>query len=79
MKTDCIFFEAKCSSLPDYRVCNRTSALYIAGKEDDEMCQQCRLWDSYIPSSATEYQKEKAITWQDMELTVQPDYNEYFN
>ena len=42
------------------------------------MCQQCRLWDAYIPKSASDEEKEKAIKWQNMSYNEQPDYHEYF-
>lgn len=79
MKTDCIFFVDTWAEDPHYHVCNHNRSLYEIGKEDNTMCQYCRLWDAYIPQSASEQEKEKAIRWQNMPLGKQPDYHKYFN
>ena len=42
------------------------------------MCKYCRLWDSYIPDSASESEKNKAIEWQNKDYDNQEDYEEYF-
>lgn len=52
MKTDCIFYVASYDL--KFRCCKRTGMLYVKGEEDNTMCEGCRLWDNYIPQSATE-------------------------
>lgn len=42
------------------------------------MCENCKLWDAYIPITASEIEKEKAINWQNKPLSEQEDYEEYF-
>lgn len=78
MKEDCIYFEETYEQSPEFRHCACMSKLFVKGKEDRTMCETCRLWDNYIPQSATDAEKEKAIKWQNMPLAEQPDYYDYF-
>lgn len=78
MKPDCIFFEETYEEIPKYRHCKHTKGLFLKGKEDSEMCKNCRLWDAYIPESASKEERDKAIAWQNMSYADQPDYDEYF-
>lgn len=78
MKPDCIFFEETYKDDPRFRHCTCSCTLYLKGEEDNTMCNRCRLWDNYIPKSATEWGKEKAIKWQNMPSEEQPDYYDYF-
>ena len=43
------------------------------------MCKNCRLWDSYIPNTASGTEKKKAIEWQNKPYSMQEDYEEYFS
>lgn len=79
MKEDCIFYEETYVPNPKFRHCKRECLLYVKGEEDNTMCEGCRLWDNYIPQSATEEEKIKAIKWQNMPLEEQPDYHDYFD
>jgi hypothetical protein len=45
---------------------------------DKSGCELCRLWDAYIPKSASAAEKEKAKYWQSLPTNEQPDYDEYF-
>ena len=78
MLPDCIYFEETYEEIPKFRHCKHSRSLFENGKEDDKMCQHCRLWDAYIPQSATEEEREKAIRWQNMSYKDQPDYHLYF-
>ena len=78
MKNDCIYFQIKDKDLPQYHVCIRSGILYHNEKEANIMCENCRLWDAYIPNTASEIEKEKAIHWQNKQLFEQEDYEEYF-
>lgn len=78
MKTDCIFFEDTYEEIPHFRHCINNKTLYTKGVEDDVMCGNCRLWDSYIPESASDDEKATAIEWQEMAYAEQPDYEDYF-
>lgn len=75
MKQDCIFFKEHDEDLPEYHVCKYRGALM---KPTDKDCDLCRLWDAYIPESASEFEKEKALTWLNMPFNEQPDYEDYF-
>ena len=77
-RADCIYYEDTYKTIPKYHHCKRSKTLYEKGKDDDIMCQFCRLWDSYIPQSASSEEKEKAIRWQNMSYDEQPDYNLFF-
>lgn len=79
MNTDCIYHVDKWEDNPRYHVCKYSGTLYESGVEDNTMCQHCRLWDSYIPQTASDAQKENAIKWQNMPADEQPSYEEYFN
>lgn len=68
MYTDCIFFEETYEELPQYRHCIHSKSLFKKGDEDHKMCQFCRLWDAYIPKTATEEEKETAIAWQNCRM-----------
>lgn len=78
MKEDCIFYEETYEPIPEFRHCTCMGKLFVKGEEDSTMCGFCRLWDNYIPQSASDSQKEKAIKWQNMPLAEQPDYDDYF-
>ena len=80
MYTDCIHFQETYEEIPKYRCCTRSGSLYRKGDEDDIMCQHCRLWDAYIPKSATDAEKEKALMWDNMSLDEQLEnpYENYF-
>jgi len=78
MLIDCIFFEETYEELPWYRHCTHSRSLFKKGEEDNIMCHNCRLWDAYIPTTATQAQVDKAKEWQNMSLNEQPDYHEYF-
>lgn len=73
---DCLFFEERERDTGLHH-CKRSSRL--CSDEENDLCTQCRLWDSYIPRNSTEAQIEKAVEWQNMSLDEQPDYEEYFN
>lgn len=79
MYTDCIFFEETYEELPQYRHCTHSKSLFKKGDEDHKMCQFCRLWDAYVPKTATEEEKATAIAWQDMPYGEQPDYRDFFS
>jgi hypothetical protein len=81
MIRDCIYFKEHedGSELEKYNECTRECSLFLKGKEDEEMCCCCRLWDSYIPKDSTPEQIEKAQKWQNMGYDEQPDYDEYFD
>lgn len=76
VKTDCIFYVASYDL--KFRCCKCSGTLYVKGEDDNTMCKGCRLWDNYIPQSATEEEKIKALRWQSMSLMDQPDYYDYF-
>lgn len=76
MNKDCIYFQVRDTDLPQYHVCRRSGTLYHSEKDSDLMCRNCRLWDAYIPITASERQKEKAIAWQNKPLLEQKDYEE---
>lgn len=78
MKEDCIYFEETYGPSPEFRHCTCMDKLFVKGEEDRTMCETCRLWDNYIPCSATDAEKEKAIKWQNMPLMDQPHYYDYF-
>lgn len=80
MNTDCIHFEEVHWQNPEFRCCSYSGGLYKIGVDDNTMCQHCRLWDAYIPQSATTAEKEKAFEWQQMSLEEQlaNPYEEYF-
>ena len=78
MLTDCIFFEETYKELPQYRHCTHSRSLFKKDEEDAIMCNNCRLWDAYIPITATQAQVDKAKDWQNMSFNEQPDYHEYF-
>lgn len=78
MKEDCIYFEETYEPSPEFRYCTCMNKLFVKDEEDSTMCEVCRLWDNYIPQSATDAEKEKAIKWQNMSLEEQPDYDNYF-
>lgn len=79
MLTDCIYFEDREKEDPGYCSCARRG--YYCRKDKDDMCQQCRLWDNYIPKTASDAEKERAIAWQNMTLAEQlaNHYETYFN
>lgn len=79
MKQDCIYFERTYFDLPKFRHCARSRTLFMKGEEDNVMCRHCRLWDAYIPKTATEEEKETAIAWQNMSYDEQPNYRDYFS
>jgi hypothetical protein len=78
MLTDCIYFEDREKEDPGYCSCSHRG--YYSRKEKDDMCQQCRLWDAYIPKTASDAEKERAIAWQNMTLVEQlaNPYETYF-
>ena len=78
MKEDCIFFKKSNENILGYSECSCLGYLQNKNHSEDDMCRNCRLWDAYIPISATDQEKEKALSWQSMSLTKQPDYYEYF-
>jgi hypothetical protein len=78
MKNDCIYFKIKDEDLTQYHVCLRSGTLYHHEKDSNIMCENCRLWDAYIPITASEIEKQKAIDWQNKPLFEQEDYEEYF-
>lgn len=79
MLPDCIYFEETYEEIPKFRHCKYTRSLYEKGAEDNSMCHNCRLWDAYIPKTATEEEKKTAQTWQHMLPNKQPDYYDYFS
>lgn len=79
MKTDCVYFEETYEEIPKFRHCKHSCSLFEKGKEDDKMCQNCRLWDAYIPKTATDEEKATAIAWQNMSYEEQPDYRDFFS
>lgn len=79
MKPDCIYFEREYAELPHFRHCTYSRSLFKKGEEDKTMCKHCRLWDAYIPKTATEEEKATAIAWQNMSYGEQPDYRDYFS
>ena len=78
MKKDCIYFQSEDEDLPQYHLCRKSGTLYHSEKETDIMCKNCRLWDSYIPNTASGTEKKKAIEWQNKPYLMQEDYEEYF-
>lgn len=79
MKPDCIYFEEIYAELPKFRHCTYSRSLFKNGEEDETMCQNCRIWDTYIPNTAIEEEKAIAITWQNMSYGEQPDYRDFFS
>ena len=79
MKPDCIYFEEIYAELPQFRHCTHSRSLFKKGEEDETMCKNCRLWDAYIPKTATEEEKATAIAWQNMSYGEQPDYRDFFS
>ena len=79
MKPDCIYFEETYAEIPKFRHCTHNRSLFKNGEEDKTMCQFCRLWDAYIPKTATEEEKATAIAWQNMSYGEQPDYWDFFS
>lgn len=78
MRIDCIYFEETYEELPKFRHCTYRHSLFKKGEEDSTMCQHCRLWDAYIPKTATEEEQATAIAWQNMSYDKLPDYRDYF-
>lgn len=74
-KPDCIYYE-DCDKW--YCACKRRG--YFCEKAKDDMCKHCRLWDAYIPKTATQAEIEKAQIWGDMSLDeiLENPYEEYF-
>lgn len=70
---NCIYFEEH-EEDTGWNHCTRSSRLDNNG----ELCNCCRLWDSYIPKTATKTEIEKAQKWQNMSYDEQPDYDDYF-
>ena len=56
-------------------LCKYKRILY---NKEENMCKHCRLWDAYIPDSASESEKNKAIEWQNKDYDNQEDYEECF-
>ena len=79
MFTDCIYFEETYKEIPKFRHCTYRRSLFEKGVEDNSMCHNCRLWDAYIPKTATEEEKKTAQAWQNMSFDEQPDYHDYFS
>lgn len=73
IKTDCIYFKEKDEDT-GMNCCTRSSILDGEGN----LCNNCRLWDSYIPQNASKANIERALVWQNAPLDTQPDYFEYF-
>lgn len=73
-KEDCIHFGGIDKDTNLY-YCKDSGSLYT---KEEHMCKYCRLWDSYIPDSASESEKNKAIEWQNKDYDNQEDYEEYF-
>lgn len=78
MKTDCISFdedeEGNVSCLSrGYFICKEKL------EQGETMCENCRLWDDYIPETATKAEIDKAVEWQNMPWGEQPDYEQHFN
>ena len=73
IEEDCVYFEEH-EEDTGWNHCTRSSRLDSNG----ELCNCCRLWDSYIPKTATKTEIEKAQKWQNMSYDEQPDYDDYF-
>jgi len=71
---DCLYYEEK-EKDTGMRHCKYSGTLF---KENEKMCDNCRLWDAYIPRNSTNEQIEYAKQWQDSEYDEQDDYNSYF-
>lgn len=73
---DCIYFE-KDKEENDHIICGRRG---VYCKNTEDMCHNCRLWDSYIPKNSTASAIEYAQKWQNMgyEEQMKNDYYEYF-
>lgn len=72
---DCIFFEVEDDDGVGTYYCSRTMFIDDCGN----LCRHCRLWDSYIPVSASKEEVKRAVEWQDLPLALQPPYEEYFS
>ena len=77
--TNCIYFKEHDDDLPCYHVCKHSGTLYTVEElESGIMGKHCRLWDAYIPVTATNEQIKYAQKWQNMSYDEQPSYEEYF-
>ena len=61
-REDCIYFERKEEST-GWNHCKRSCRLDNEGR----LCDTCRLWDSYIPKTASPSAIEGAKRWQNMQ------------
>ena len=77
-KPDCIYYKDCDKEQLGWCICERRG--YLCEKAKDDMCNCCRLWDAYIPVTATQAEIEKAQKWGDMSLDEQLEnpYDEYF-
>lgn len=77
-KPDCIYYDDCDKEQLGWCACRRSG--FFCEKAKDDMCGCCRLWDAYIPKTATQAEIEKAQKWDNMSLKEQVanPYNEYF-
>lgn len=76
---ECIYF-GKDEDFKDMYVCKKNCSLFTKKELDSGwMGHRCRLWDSFIPMTATDEEIKSAQEWQNMKYGEQPDYEEYFN
>lgn len=77
-KIDCIYYEDHDKKQLGWCSCKRRG--FFCKKSKDDMCNNCRLWDAYIPKTATQVEIEKAQKWNNMSLDEQyaNPYEDYF-
>lgn len=75
-KLDCIYYEEEYEDMGMHH-CKYSHTLY-EHNEKDIMCNNCRLWDAYIPKSSNRSQIDKAIEWQNKQYDEQEDYYKHF-
>lgn len=68
-KPDCIYYEDCDEEQLGWCSCKRRG--FFCEKSKDDMCNCCRLWDDYIPKTATQAEIEKAQKWDNMSLDEQ--------
>lgn len=72
---DCIYYGG-IDKDTKMHICKHNRSLFM---ENEKMCEHCKLYDSYIPNTATESQIERAKKWDKIPFEEQPNYKEYFN
>ena len=76
IKKDCIYYYKDIEENTILHCCKYSNSFCY---NNENICKKCRLWDAYIPKTATKEQIKYAQIWQNIPLNELPDYEEYFN